>query len=496
MPPAKTSVTVQFPTSNFQCPPEKTNTTALGAWRGHLLCPRRGRIEGRRGALLDFPPMNELVLIVDDEPGILATLSDILGDEGYRTRTTTSGREALEIYRSERPDLVFLDIWLADRDGLETLQALKEVDPAAAVIMISGHGTASTAVKSIKMGAHDYLEKPLSYAQTLSAVTAALALRQGGGARKGRPPGVLEIERRMETARRIEPPPELPQLQTVDVPQRTIREASVIYGLGLHSGGRTGMVIQPLPPDSGIHFLTLPQDVLIPAHVAAVADTDYATTLEGGGQSVRTVEHLLSALHAAGVTNLLIKVHGEIPVLDGSAWEFCDRLLEIGLEDQDAPRRELVVDRRYEVGDGHGGEKGLVIEPADEFSVSYLLRYPPPIGEQFHAFTLTGFEAYRREIAPARTFGFMRDLKMMNELGLGSGGRLDNFILVGEDNVINTELRFPDEFVRHKILDIIGDLYLLGYPVRGKITAKLTGHRDNIALQRVILDAARAAQAS
>ncbi len=434
--------------------------------------------------------MNELVLIVDDEPGILATLSDILGDEGYRTRTTTSGREALEIYRSERPDLVFLDIWLADRDGLETLQALREVDPAAAVIMMSGHGTASTAVKSIKMGAHDYLEKPLSYAQTVSAVAAALAQKRDGAAGgAARLSGVLELGRRTETARRIEAPPALPQLQTVDVPQRTIRESIVIYGLGLHSGGRTGMVIQPLPPDSGIHFLTLPQDVLIPAHVTAVADTEYATTLERSGQSVRTVEHLLSALHAAGVTNLLIKVHGEIPVLDGSAWEFCDRLLEIGVEDQDVPRRELVIDRRYEVG--NGGEKGLVIEPADEFSVSYLLRYPPPIGEQYHEFHLTGFEAYRREIAPARTFGFMRDLKMMNEIGLGSGGRLDNFILVGEDNVINTELRFPDEFVRHKILDIIGDLYLLGYPVRGKITAKLTGHRDNIALQRAIYEAAQ-----
>ena len=105
---------------------------------------------------------------------------------------------------------------------------------------------------------------------------------------------------------------------------------------------------------------------------------------------------------------------------------------------------------------------------------------------QRYDFELTDFAAYEREIAPARTFGFMRDLKMMNELGLGSGGRLDNFILVGEDNVINTALRFPDEFVRHKILDIVGDLYLLGFPLRGKLTARLTGHRDNIALVRLL----------
>ncbi len=445
--------------------------------------------------------MNELVLIVDDEPGILTTVSHILSDEGYRTVVTSSGREALEIYRRDRPDLVFLDIWLADRDGLETLQALKELDPGAAVIMISGHGTASTAVKCIKMGAHDYLEKPLSYDQTVQAVRSALEAKANGGPAEPlqtNGAGSELAKTRQETLRRLVPPPELPQLVVSDRPQRSIKESSVIYGLGLHSGKRTGMAIQPLPPDSGIHFLTLPQDTVIPAHVSAVADTDYATTLERQGQQIRTVEHLLSALHASGITNLLIKVHGEIPVLDGSAKEFCDRLVDIGIEEQDAPRKELVIDRTFEVRPGgEGSEKSLVIEPADEFSVSYLLRYPPPVGEELLEFTLTDFDAYREQIAPARTFGFMRDLAMMNELGLGSGGRLDNFILVGEDNVINTELRFPDEFVRHKILDIIGDLYLLGYPVRGKVTAKLTGHRDNIRLQREIFEAAgRAASAS
>jgi UDP-3-O-[3-hydroxymyristoyl] N-acetylglucosamine deacetylase len=197
------------------------------------------------------------------------------------------------------------------------------------------------------------------------------------------------------------------------------------------------------------------------------------------------VEHLLSALHAYGVSNLLIKVHGEIPVLDGSALEFCKTLEEVGVAEQDEPQREVVIDRRYEVGST--GEKVLAIEPADRFSVSYLLRYPPPVGEQSYKFTMTSAKTYKRDIAPARTFGFMKDLKMLNELGLGSGGRLDNFILVGEDEVINTELRFPDEFVRHKILDIIGDLYLLGYPIRGKVTARLTGHRDNIALLKQIV---------
>src|SRR3954470_2604033 len=427
--------------------------------------------------------MSELILIVDDEPGILSTLGGILSDEGYSTLTTTSGESALTLYEEKRPAVVFLDIWLADRDGLETLQALREADPTAAVVMMSGHGTTSTAVKAIKMGAYDYLEKPLSYKRAVDAAAGALEYKrtlQAGAAQ-----AVPERRRdRGEAERRLPAAPDLPLLAETGRNQRTLRHSTVVYGLGLHSGQRTGMVLQPLPENTGIHFVTLPTGVEIPAHVSAVAETDYATTLAGDGESIRTVEHLLSALHAYGVGNLLIKVHGEIPVLDGSALDFCKVLEEIGVAEREEPQREVVVDRRYEVG---SGEKVLAIEPADRFPVSYFLRYPSPVGEQSCEFTLTSAEDYKREIAPARTFGFMKDLKMLNELGLGSGGRLDNFILVGEDEVINTELRFPDEFVRHKILDIIGDLYLLGYPIRGKVTARLTGHRDNIALLRQIV---------
>jgi UDP-3-O-acyl N-acetylglucosamine deacetylase len=431
--------------------------------------------------------MSELILIVDDEPGILTTLGGILSDEGYSTLTTTSGESALALYEEKRPAVVFLDIWLADRDGLETLQALREADPSVAVVMMSGHGTAATAVKAIKMGAYDYLEKPLSYKRAVDAAAGALDYRrtlQEGAAKSGKAaPG--KPRDRVEAERRFTPAPDLPLLAETRRNQRTLGHSTVVYGLGLHSGQRTGMVLQPLPENSGIHFVTLPTGIEIPAHVRAVAETDYATTLSGEGESIKTVEHLLSSLHAYGVGNLLIKVHGEIPVLDGSALEFCRILEDVGIAEQDEPQREVVIDRRYEVGGT--GEKVLAIEPADEFSVSYLLRYPPPIGEQSYEFTLTSAEDYKREIAPARTFGFMKDLKMLNELGLGSGGRLDNFILVGEDDVINTDLRFPDEFVRHKILDIIGDLYLLGYPIRGKVTARLTGHRDNIALLRRII---------
>jgi UDP-3-O-[3-hydroxymyristoyl] N-acetylglucosamine deacetylase len=429
---------------------------------------------------------NELVMIVDDEPGILTALSGVLSDEGYRTVCTGSGEEALRLYDQKAPDVVFLDVWLPDRDGLETLQALREQDRSAAIIMMSGHGTAATAVKAIKMGAFDYVEKPLSYSQALEAVQGALDYRRSVQQDSALLNLLERTQDRIETIHPIAPPRTFALVTAGEQPQRTIRQGTVMYGLGLHSGSRTGMAIQPLPADSGIHFVTLPQNTHIPAFVDSVADTEYATSVERQGQRIRTVEHFLSALHAAGVTNLLVKVHGEIPVLDGSAAEFCRTLEEVGLEDQGVARREIVVDRTYQVEAGAG--RSLTIEPFDGFSVSYFLSYPPPVGEQRFEFTLTSFEDYRREVAPARTFGFMRDLKMMSELGLGSGGRLDNCILVGEDNVINTDLRFGDEFARHKVLDIIGDLYLLGYPMRGKVTARLTGHRDNIAILRRLLE--------
>lgn len=431
-----------------------------------------------------YHPFMAKVLIIDDEPGILSSLADVLGDEGHETLQAKNGVDGLALYREGRPDLVFLDIWLPDRDGLDVLHALREIDPAATVLMISGHGTVSTAVKAIKMGAFDYLEKPLSYKQVVEAVDNALRQRASTSREDG--PLPEPGPSRMDLESQIVAPPSLAPVKAGRKHQKTIRKSTVIYGLGLHSGTRTGMVLQPLPPNSGIHFLTLPAEKLIAAHVSQVADTEYATTLSKEGASIKTVEHLLSALHAFGITNLLVKVHGEIPVLDGSALEFCKVLSEVGIESQKVPRRELVIDRLYQVGPGGTG-RSLTLEPYDGFKVSYLLRYPAPIGEQYFEVDLDSLETYRAEIAPARTFGFMRDLKMLNELGLGSGGRLDNFILVGEDDVINTELRFPDEFVRHKILDIVGDLYLLGFPIRGEVKARFTGHRDNIAMLREIL---------
>ncbi|MEL7058902.1 MAG: UDP-3-O-acyl-N-acetylglucosamine deacetylase, partial [Acidobacteriota bacterium] len=397
--------------------------------------------------------MPPTVLIIDDEPSVLGSVVDVLADEGYATLSAATAERGLELFEQESPDVVFLDIWLPDRDGLEVLHALRELDPTSPVVMISGHGTVSTAVKAIKMGAYDYLEKPLAYGQLVEAVEGALAQKSARGGRSL--PGETTGLRRLEIETRLHSPPELPLVRNGRKHQRTLKAPTVIYGLGLHSGTRTGMVLQPLPPSSGLHFLTLPAEKLIPAHVSAVAETDFATTLRREGEAIRTVEHLLSALHARGVTNLLIKVHGEIPVLDGSALEFCRALDTAEVVSQRVARKELVIDRPYVVGEG---AKRLVLEPYDGFRISYRLSYPQPIGDQFFDFELDSFESYRDEIAPARTFGFMRDVKMLNELGLGSGGRLDNFILVGEDNVINTELRYRDEIAPARTFGFMRDV--------------------------------------
>jgi UDP-3-O-acyl N-acetylglucosamine deacetylase len=271
-------------------------------------------------------------------------------------------------------------------------------------------------------------------------------------------------------------------------PQRTLKQSMVLYGTGLHSGKKTGLLFQPLPPHSGILFGNISSDEFVPAHLDYVETTEFATSLKKGGAIAKTVEHLMAVLHAYRITNLMVKMIEEIPIMDGSALEFCKIMEEAGVEDQEEKVDELVIDRRLEVVHK---DKSLTIEPAEVFTIHFFLNYPPPIGEQTFDFTLESEEAFRDQVAPARTFGFLKDIEMLERMGMGGGGRLHNFILLDDGKIVNTELRFLDEFVRHKVLDLIGDFYLLNRPVRGKVTARLTGHTENIALMKKIQEAQR-----
>jgi UDP-3-O-acyl N-acetylglucosamine deacetylase len=264
--------------------------------------------------------------------------------------------------------------------------------------------------------------------------------------------------------------------------QKTLKKSVVISGQGLHSGSKTGVVLHPLPPNSGILFTGISADVTIPAHVDYVASTGYATSLRAKGFAVGTVEHLLAVLHGYGVTNLLVKVQDEIPILDGSAVEFCRLIEEAGIHDEEAEAPQIVVDRTYRVGTE--GDEWITIEPAGVLSVRYVLQYPKPVGTQEYTYVHRSPESFKAEIAPARTFGFVRDIGKLQKMGLVSGGKLDNCILIDDEKIVNTDLRFDEELARHKILDILGDFYLLGQPIRGAITAHMTGHSDNIGLLR------------
>jgi UDP-3-O-acyl N-acetylglucosamine deacetylase len=259
-------------------------------------------------------------------------------------------------------------------------------------------------------------------------------------------------------------------------------------GQGLHSGLKTGVILHPAPPGAGIVFSSLADQSEIPARLENVTDTGYNTTLTAGGHSVRTVEHLLSALHAFGITNLLVKTEDEIPALDGSALEFCRQLMEAGLEDQPATVEPIRIRKPIALGRQTPADEWIRIEPAAALTIDYTLDYPAPIGRQQVHFELASPEDYMREIAPARTFGFVREFRKLAEMGLARGGRLDNVILLDDDRIVNTTLRFPDEFARHKVLDLMGDLYLLGRPIVGRVCAHRTGHSDNLALLRAIRD--------
>ena len=194
----------------------------------------------------------------------------------------------------------------------------------------------------------------------------------------------------------------------------------------------------------------------------------------------------MAVLHMYRITNLLIKIGDEVPVMDGSAKDFCELIEDGEFEEQDEFYQELVIDKTYSFGSEKKGEPRISIEPCDTFKVSYHMEYPAPIGIMDCTFEFQGEESFKKEIAPARTFGFMEDVAQLTKMGFASGGKLDNFILLGDGKVINTQLRFENEFPRHKILDILGDFYLLGRPLRGHIHAYKTGHTQNIGLLKTL----------
>ncbi|MEO8738260.1 MAG: UDP-3-O-acyl-N-acetylglucosamine deacetylase [Casimicrobiaceae bacterium] len=272
--------------------------------------------------------------------------------------------------------------------------------------------------------------------------------------------------------------------------QRTLKTLIKTTGVGLHTGARVELTLRPAPVNTGIvfHRVDLPQSVALPADARLVGDTRLSSSLEKDGAKVSTVEHLMSALAGLGVDNLHVDVAGpELPIMDGSAGPFVFLLQSAGIVEQAAPKRYLRIKTPIEV---KHGDKWARFDPHHGFVLDFTIDFPHPVfGSESRRVVIDFAEhSYTKEVSRARTFAFMQDVETMREAGLALGGSLQNAIVLDETRILNSEgLRYDNEFAKHKVLDAIGDLYLLGHPLIGKYTAFKSGHALNNALSRALL---------
>ncbi len=280
--------------------------------------------------------------------------------------------------------------------------------------------------------------------------------------------------------------------------QRTLKSITRAVGVGIHSGQKVELTLRPAPADTGIVFrrVDLCPPVDIPVSVTSVSDTRMATTIspggDPGGPKVQTIEHLLSACAGLGLDNLYVDINAdEVPVLDGSAASFVFLLQSAGIVTQDAPKRFLRVKKAVEIREGEGASlKWARLEPYFGYRLSFEIEFNHPAVDETGQHVVFDFSQgqYKRDIARARTFGFAKDVEMMRSRGLGLGGSLDNVVVVDESRVLNAEgLRYGDEFAKHKILDAIGDLHVLGQPLLAAYSAYRSGHALNNKLLRTLL---------
>ncbi len=269
--------------------------------------------------------------------------------------------------------------------------------------------------------------------------------------------------------------------------QNTLRNEIFISGLGLHTGLKINMRLRAAPCNTGVVFIRTDKgNVRIKASVSSVSDTTFATTLASEGVKIGTVEHLLASFAGLSIDNVLVEIDGpEVPIMDGSSSKFVSRIIEAGISKQEKAVSYLRILAPIVVMEGHSQ---IAVTPYDGTRITYRLFYThPAFGEQKMGIDISAMK-FVNELAPARTFGFLRDVEMLKSRGLAQGGSLDNAIVLGEKEVINGgKLRFEDEFVRHKILDAVGDISLIGLPIYGHFIANKSGHTLNVKLLKKIL---------
>jgi len=268
--------------------------------------------------------------------------------------------------------------------------------------------------------------------------------------------------------------------------QRTIRRSTSCAGIGLHSGSKVTLSLKPAPAGFGIRFRRSDLDGFeVPATVGHVGGINYATGLARDAVRVDTVEHLLAALVSLGIDNVVVELNSpEVPIMDGSAAPFIFLIQEAGVKTQAAARRYIKVLRPISLSQG---DKRMALYPSDHFKVTYSIAYDHPLLRQQERTLRVNETVFVDEIAPARTFTFLKEVEQLRQRGLALGGSLENAIVIGETGILNNALRFTDEFVRHKILDAIGDLALLGHPVIGHLVAHRGGHGLHTAFAAQVL---------
>ncbi len=268
--------------------------------------------------------------------------------------------------------------------------------------------------------------------------------------------------------------------------QRTLKREVSFEGIGLHTGRHSKVRLRPASRDTGIIFIRTDKDLAIRASINSVTDTAFSTTLGYNGTKIRTVEHILAALYGLGIDNLFIEINGpEIPILDGSSIELTNLILKGELAKQSKKRPYIRITNPVVLTDGYAK---IVALPHNGRRITYMIHFNHHLlGEQKLSLELTE-KNFVIEVAPARTFGFLKDVDYLKANGFARGGSFDNVIILGESSILNSSgLRFKDEFVRHKILDLIGDLSLAGFPIYGHIIASKSGHTTNLKFLKKLL---------
>lgn len=410
------------------------------------------------------------VLIIDDEEDILNACKNVLEDEDYDVEIAKDYNEAMKVFSSKNIDLVFLDVWLPNTDGLDILSHIKEEYPNTEVIMMSGHAGIETAVRATKMGAYDFLEKPISISKLLSSCDEVLNKKESDNDTK------INYSNDINNSDKSK--------LKYKVPQRTIAKSVVVSGFALMEGRKTALTLVPAPVNTGIIFVDINTNTNIKLSHENILSKDKSgavnsTALINGNRHIKTTEHFLAALHMMGITNLIVKCDGEVPNVDGSALVFCDALKEAGYIEQEDYIEPIVIDKELVYGNVDDNETYVILSPYDGLEINLRIDFAGGIGVQQYDYRFESFEQFSKDIGRARSFNTIDNIDYAQKNGMAGSGMIGSHIILCDGKVINTKLHFDNEFVRHKILDIIGDLYILARPIKAKIIANKSSHSFN-----------------